>query len=156
MTNVFGALEQLFIHSIPTVIFVIILFFVLEHIFFRPVAEVMKKRAAATVGAMEWARKQAGAAEQKSREHDAAMQAARLEIYSTRQNDRQSALAEREARLRAARERSEGLVKEAQNSIAAESAAAKEQLAAVSQSLAREITEKILSEDFAPGGEGVQ
>jgi F-type H+-transporting ATPase subunit b len=150
MTEVSGLLRQLYIHSIPTAIFVIVLFLILDRLFFRPITEVMRKRADATVGALEWARKQTNEAEAKSREYAAALHAARVELYSVRQDDRQKALAERESALKAARERGDGLVKEAQASIAAEAAAAKEQLTGASQSLALEITERILGEGLTP------
>lgn len=145
MAGVFGALKQLYIHSIPTIIFVIILFIILDRLFFRPMAEVMKKRKDATVGAIEAARKHAAAAEEKSRQYDAGMRGARTEMYSTLQEDRQKALAERESSLKSAREQADGLIHEAQASIAAEAGAAREQLLASSESLAREITERILS-----------
>jgi F-type H+-transporting ATPase subunit b len=154
MTEVLGLLKQLYIHSIPTIIFVIVLFIILDRLFFRPIAEVVKKRRAATVGALEGARKQAAEAEAKAREYEGAIHAARLQIYSARQDDRQRTLAKRDESLKAARERADRLVKEAQGSIAAEAAAAKEQLAASSESLARQITERILGESFAPGLDG--
>jgi F0F1-type ATP synthase membrane subunit b/b' len=84
------------------------------------------------------------AAEAKSREYQSALQAARAQIYSARQSDRQQALAEQEAALKRIREQGDRLVKEAQASIAAEAVHAREQLAASSESLALEITERIL------------
>jgi F-type H+-transporting ATPase subunit b len=147
-------LKQLFIHSVPTVIFVIVLFVILDRLLFRPIANVMKKRQDETTGALERARKQASEAEAKSRAHQAAIQAARLQIYSVRQEDRQKALAERDSSLKAARERSDKLVQEAQASIASESATAREQLTTSSESLARELMERILGEGPAPAIHG--
>jgi F-type H+-transporting ATPase subunit b len=154
MNQTWVSLEQLYIHSIPTIIFVIVLFIVLDRLLFRPVASVMKEREDATTGALERARKQANEAEAKSRDYQSAIQAARTEIYATRQEDRQRGLAERETSLKAAHERSDLLVKEAQASIAAEADAAREQLAASSELLARELMERILGEGPAPAIQG--
>jgi F0F1-type ATP synthase membrane subunit b/b' len=144
MSQISGSLGQLYLHSIPTIVFVVILFIILNYLFFRPLAEVMKKRADATEGAIARAREQAGAAEAKSRAYEDAMRAARGEIYAGRQEDRKRALAEREQLLKSARERGEGLVKDAQAALTREAAAAREELAAAANTLAREITEKIL------------
>jgi F-type H+-transporting ATPase subunit b len=150
MNQIWVSLGQLYIHSTPTVIFVIVLFVILDRLLFRPIADVAKKREDATVGALERARKQASEAEAKSRDYQSAIQAARVQIYAARQEDRQKALAERESTLKAAHERSEKLVKEAQASIAGEAATAREQLSAASESLARELMERILGEGPAP------
>lgn len=144
MSQISGSLGQLYLHSLPTVAFVIILLVILKYLFFQPLAEVMRKRADATEGAIARAREQAGAAEEKSREYEGAVRAARRQIYAARQQDRQHALGDREDSLRSARERSEAMVKDAQDALARETSAAKEQLAASAHLLAHEITEKIL------------
>jgi F-type H+-transporting ATPase subunit b len=154
MNNIWVSLEQLYIHSTPTVIFVIILFVILDRLLFRPIAGVIKKREDATVGALERARKQASEAEAKSRDYQSAIQAARVQIYAARQEDRQKALAERESSLKAAHERTDKLVKEARASITTEAATAREQLTASSESLARELMERILGEGPAPATHG--
>jgi F-type H+-transporting ATPase subunit b len=150
MNQTFGALEQLYIRSIPTVVFVIVLFLILDYLFFGPIARVMNRRAEATEGAIEAARKQASLAEEKSHQYDSAIQAARFEIYSARQEERRRALEEREQLQKTTRARAELMVKEAQTSIATEAATAKEQLTASSESLAMEITERILGDHLAP------
>ncbi|MGH9446453.1 MAG: ATP synthase F0 subunit B [Terriglobia bacterium] len=146
MGQISGSLGQLYLHSLSTVVFVIVLLLILNYLFFRPLAEVMKQRADATEGALARAREQAGAAQAKSREYEDAIRAGRVQIYAARQEDRQRALAERESSLKGARERSEALVKEAQAALAREASAAKEQLAASAHALAREIAEKVLGD----------
>ncbi|MGH9398432.1 MAG: hypothetical protein ACRD18_16485 [Terriglobia bacterium] len=145
MGDAFKLIGLLFVRSIPTVIFIIILLAILDRLFFRPIADVMKKRAEGTVGAMSRAREQMSEAETKSRQYEAALQAARMEVYSQRQTEHAKALVQHEASLRAARERSEGLVKEAQAAIAAEAGLVRQQLSVSCQTLANEIAEKILS-----------
>ena len=144
MGDAFRLVELLFVRSLPTVIFVIILLAILDRFFFRPVAEVMKRRAEKTVGALAHAREQVNEAGAKSRQYESALQAAKIEIYRQRQADHLKALAEQEGALRAARERAEALAKEAQATLASEVALARRQLSVSRQTLATEIVEKIL------------
>ncbi len=145
MNSVSGMLEQLYVQSIPTILFVLVLLVILDRLFFRPIARVTGKRAEATIGALDRAKKQVGESEARSQEYAAALQAARLEIYTTRQDDRRKALAERERALEVAREEAARLVKEAQGTLASEADAARLELLTVSRTLAAEITEKILA-----------
>lgn len=137
-------LGLLFVRSIPTVVFVIILLAILDRLFFRPIAEVMKKRAEGTVGAMARAREQMNQAQAKTQEYESALRAAKMELYRQRQADHARVVEEHEAALRTARAHSEQLVKEAQAAIALEAAAAREQLRAGGHALAKEIADKIL------------
>lgn len=137
-------LGLLFVRSIPTVVFVIILLAILDRLFFRPIAEVMKERTEATVGAMARAREQMSQAQTKSQQYESALRAAKMELYRQRQADHAKVLQEQDAALREARAHSEQLVKDAQAAIAAEAAAAREQLRAGGQTLANEIADKIL------------
>ncbi|MGH9435808.1 MAG: ATP synthase F0 subunit B [Terriglobia bacterium] len=144
MGDAFKLVGLLFVHSIPTIIFVIILLVILERLFFRPIAGVMKKRAEETVGAMSRARTQMGEAGAKSQQYESALLAARTDVYTQRQVEHALALSEHEAALRSVRQRSEELVKEAQATIAGEVGATRQQLSASCQQLAREIADKIL------------
>lgn len=142
MSDAFRLIGQLFVRSVPTVIFVIILLAILDRLFFRPVAEVMKKRAESTTGALARAREQMSEAESKSRQVESALQAARAEIFKQRQAAHQDALKEQDRALAGAREHAEARVREAQAAIAAEAAMARRQLS--TEVLAREIADKIL------------
>lgn len=154
MSSVYGLLERLYLGSIPTILFVVILLLILDRLFFHPVARVMEKRAEETDGALARAREQAAQAEKLAGEYARAIQAARLEIYGARQEDHQRALAERERMLEQARQRGDKLIQEAQAALAAEADAAKTQLTAVSHSLAREITWRILGMEPPPAEDG--
>lgn len=152
MSDAFRLVGLLFVRSAPTVIFVIILLAILDRLFFRPVAEVMKKRAESTVGALARAREQVSEAEAKSRQYESSVQAARVGIFQQRQAEHQKALEEQDRALHSARERSEGLVREAQTALAGEVTLARQQLLTSTQSLAHEIADKILGAPHA--GEG--
>lgn len=150
MGDTLKLLQHDFLSSIPTAIIVIVLLIILERIFFRPVAEVMKKRAEASTGAQEYAREQIAAAEAKSKEYDDTLKAARLEVYNSREGERKKSLTERDATLKAARDRAGALVQKAQAAVSAEAASAREQLAASTQALAAEITDRILGDAEPP------
>ena len=155
MSETFKLLQQLFLSSIPTVVFVIILLVILDRLFFRPVADAIKERAGKTEGALERARKQVAAAETRSREYEDAVRAARQQIYSQRQEEKRKAEAERDTTLRLARERAEALVKSAEATVAGEVSVAKQQLTTSCQALAEELANKIISGGVQPGGRSV-
>jgi len=152
MSQVLSQLARLFVQSVPTIIFVFLLFVILERLFFRPVTAVLKQRAEGTVGALARARAQSSAAEAKLREYEAAFQAARQEVYRLREAARRASLSEREATLRKAREQAEGVLREAQASLSTEVAGAQRQLDSACRALAEEIAATILSPS-APTGE---
>ncbi|MGH9327338.1 MAG: ATP synthase F0 subunit B [Terriglobia bacterium] len=152
MGDTLRLLQHDFLSSIPTIIFVIILLAILERLLFRPLAKVMKEREEASVGAQERAREEAERAKAKAREYEAALQAARLEVYDFRQSERNKAVAEHEGALKAARARAEERIKNGRAALADEVSAAKQQLTASSQSLAGEIAERILAGDALPRG----
>ena len=77
MGDTFHQLGQLFLETIPTVVLVFLLFVILDRILFRPLIAVMKQREELTVGAIARAREQGAAVETKTREYEAAFQAAR-------------------------------------------------------------------------------
>lgn len=155
MGGIFSQLGQLFVQSIPTVIFVFLLLLILNKIFFGPIINVLKQREDMTSGALVRAREQTAAAETKTREYDAAFQLARQEVYRQREADRQATLKEREALLQKAREDSEVLIQTAQQTLKTEVESAKVELGAASRSMAGEITDLLLGKGPTtnrPGG----
>ena len=156
MGDVLSQLAQLFIQTIPTVIFVFVLYVILSRFFFGPLTAVLKKREEETQGAMARAHKQAAAAEEKARQYEAAFQAARQETYRQREADRRVILADREATLTRARQQSEALLSEAQSSLATEVVQRKKELESASQSLGQDIAETILGGAAKGGEEGVR
>jgi F-type H+-transporting ATPase subunit b len=147
MNDILSQLGQLFVQTIPTVIFVFLLFIILERIFFRPMTEVLRNREAATTGAIARAKEQASAAGEKSREYEASFQAARQEVYRQREADRKILLQERENTLQEARQQSEALTKEAQASLAGQVEAAKRELDISCTKLGGDIARAILGAD---------
>ncbi len=157
MTEILRQLGQLFVQSIPTVILVFILLFILDRIFFRPLTAILKQREDATRGALARARERAAAAEEKSRQHEAALQAARQEIYRQRETQRRQALEERDRQLSRARAESEAFLKKQLDDLARQVEAAKRELGETTHPLAASITEAVLSASASPPrSEGAQ
>ena len=152
MGDILNQLGQLFLQSIPTVVFVFFLLVILDWLFFRPLTQILRKREDVTVGALARAREQSATAENKAREYDAAFQAARQEVYRQREAERKAALRERETTLQEAREKSEIWRQGAQATLRKDVEAVKQDLQAACRSLAQEITEVVL--DTAPSSEG--
>jgi len=154
MGDILNQLGQLFVQTIPTVVFVGVLLFALDRLLFRPMTRVLKQRQEETVGALARAREQAAETETKAREYEAAFQAARQEVYRQREADRHAVLAEREAALKRARAESESLLTQAQAELAAQVEAARKELQASGQALASQIAESILGNGNPGGLEG--
>jgi F-type H+-transporting ATPase subunit b len=156
MGGILSQLEQLFIQTIPTVIFVFALYVILSRSFFRPLALVLKEREEATTGAMARARELMAAAEEKLGHYQAALQAARQEVYRQREAARRSILEDRQATLKRAQQHSLALISEAQASLKTEVARSKKELESACQSLGREIAETVLGASEGSGGGGLQ
>jgi F-type H+-transporting ATPase subunit b len=156
MNEILRQLSQLFVRSIPTVVFVFFLLVALDRLFFRPILEVLKKRDDATRGAMEKAREQAAESESKAKQYEEAFQAARQEVYRQRDAHRKETLAEREKHLGKTREQAEGLLKEALEALAKEVETVKQDLGHAAAPLAAEITDTVLTGGKGPGGAGTR
>ena len=146
-------LGHLFLHTIPTVVFVFFLFVILDRVLFRPLMAVLKQREESTVGALARAREQTTAAESKARQYEEAFQAARQEVYRQREADRRASLEQRAAALRKGREQAEEFIRNGQAALAEEVARAKAELDAACQPLAEEISQSLVGPD-AVSGEG--
>ena len=154
MGALFDQLGHLFLQTIPTVIFVFLLFIILDRIFFRPLTAVLKQREESTVGALARAREQTAEAESKVRQYDEAFQAARQEVYRQREADRRANMEQRDTALRKGREQAEVLIHDGQAALAEEVGRAKAELDAACQPLAEEISQSLLGPDSVPGEGG--
>jgi F-type H+-transporting ATPase subunit b len=154
MGVILDQLAHLFYQTIPTVILVFLLCFILDRIFFRPLAEVMKQRQDLTVGALAKAREQASVAEAKAREYEEAFQSARHEVYTQREVERRRNLEWRDTALKKARAHGEVLVRDAQAELANEVSRARAELDAVCQPLAEEISQSLVGPGSTPAGQG--
>src|SRR6266542_3801294 len=149
MEETLHALGGILLRAIPTFLLVIVLYFFLKYAFFRPLERVLKARFDATEGARQRASETLAMAEQKTREYDAAMRAARAEIYQVQEQLHQRLEEERKREVAAARASAEETVRKAKAELAADVAQAKQELDQQSEILAEEIANAVLGRSVA-------
>ena len=152
MNEILNQVGQLFVQSAPTVIFVFILFLVLDRLFFKPLLKVLADREEATQGAIARARKAAVEAEEEARKYEAALQAARQDVYRLREQNRRSMNQERSDALGKTRQEAELLIKQADADLKREMELAKSDLTSRALELAGEISKVILGPQAGDGG----
>ena len=138
------ALGGILLKAVPTFLLLVLLHFYLKGVFFKPLQKVLRQRYEATEGARKLAAESLERAAAKTAEYEAAMRAARGEIYQA-QDQAHKRLQEGEfAELTAARRRAEAAVQEAKAQLSSEVEAAKAGLARDSERLADQIAESLL------------
>ena len=143
------ALGGILLRAIPTFVLVIVLNFYLKHFFFRPFEKVLHKRYEATEGARKLAEQSLEKAAAKTAEYEAAVRAAKAEVYEQHERLHKQLQEEQAGQILAARQEAEASVKKAKAELAQDVAAAKTSLAQESDSLANQITESILRRSAA-------
>jgi len=138
------ALKNILIGAIPTFILVWLLFLYISRVFLAPLQATLKKRREATSGLRESAETSIAQAEKKAAEYEAALRAARAEVYRIQEQERQKALEQRAEVLRQAHERAEQAAKAAREEIRADAETAKKTLAAQADAIAASIAQAIL------------
>jgi F-type H+-transporting ATPase subunit b len=143
------ALGGLLLRAVPTFVLVILLNFYLKAVFFKPLEKVLRQRYEATQGARELAERSIERAAAKTAEYEAAIRAARAEVYQA-QEQLHKQLQEREAAgIAEARQRAEAAVREAKAQLAGDVEGARVSLDRDSDALAAQIAESILRRSAA-------
>jgi F-type H+-transporting ATPase subunit b len=139
------ALSGILLRAIPTFLLVFFLHFYLKYIFFKPLGKVLHARYEATEGARLRAAESLERAAAKTAEYEAALRAARSEVYQTQEQLHRRLQEEQAAQVHAAREQTEAAVRDAKAQLASEIARAKTDLAAESGALAGQIADALLN-----------
>ncbi len=145
MEQTLSALGGILLKALPTFFLVIVLYVYLRLIFFRPLGNVLEARRKVTEGARQQAEETFRRAEQRAAEYEAALEAARTEIYREQEIERQKTLAAHAARIKDARARADQQVRQARQQIATDLDTAKNSLAAESDALAEQIIHIVLT-----------
>jgi F-type H+-transporting ATPase subunit b len=137
-------LGEILLKAVPTFLLVILLHYYLKAIFFKPLKKVLRERYDVTDGARQQAKQSLENAAAKIAKYEAAIRAARAEVYQGQEKHHKE-LQEREAAdLKVAREKAEAAVKLAKEQLAKEVEEAKASLTRESETLAERIAETIL------------
>lgn len=144
-------LGELFLGAVPTVLILIVLYFILKSLFFKPLLAVMAEREKRTAGAQRGAEAAQAAAAEKVRQYQDALKQARARVYAEQEEARKKLLDERAALLKASRNLAVSEVNAAKEKVAKEAAAAKRELETGTPQLAAEIARRVM-ESASPSG----
>jgi F-type H+-transporting ATPase subunit b len=138
------ALGEILLNAVPTFLLVVLLHFYLKKIFFQPMEKVLRQRFEATEGARKLADEALARAAARTAEYEAAIRAARSEIYQAQEKFYKEFQEQQAAQIAAARQSAEAGVREAKAQLARDVEAAKTTLAQASEAMANEIADSML------------
>ena len=142
-------LGGILLRALPTFLLVILLHFYLKYVFFKPLGKVLQQRYDVTDGARKLAEQSLKNAAAKTAQYEAAMRAARAEVYQSQEQLHKELQARETRELTAARQRAEAAVLEAKAQLAKDVETAKASLERDSEMIAEEIAESILRRSAA-------
>jgi F-type H+-transporting ATPase subunit b len=144
MDDTLRALGGILLKAVPTFVLVVLLHFYLKKIFFQPMERILRRRYEATEGARKLAEQSLVRAAARTAEYEAAVRAARAEVYRAQEQLYKQLQESQAGQLTAARQSAEAAVREAKAQLAREVDEAKRSVARDSEMLAGEIAESIL------------
>jgi len=151
MDSIVGQLGNLFLQAMPTVLIILLFYFILRAIFFKPLLQVMAERDSRTAGAQKAAEAAQAAAAEKVRQYQEALKQARGQVYAEQEAARKKLLDERAIQLKEARTKASGEVSAAKQRVASELAAERRNIEASIAQLSAEIARRILQAPPRPG-----
>ncbi len=151
MQEIVRQLGELFLQAVPTVLIILLFYFILRAIFFKPLLAVMAERDARTVGAQKAAEVAQAAAIEKAKQYQDALKQARTQVYAEQEAARKKLLDERTELIKAARAAATAQVAGAKERIAGEVAEARREIDATIAQLSTEIARRILQSPPRPG-----
>ena len=144
MDEIVGQLGGLLLGSVPTIIFVILLFGIYTAVVHKPLTKVLAERHSRTEGAIEKARADIAQAEARTAEYEQRLREARMSVFKSQEARRQQALQVRAAAVAEARTRAQAQVEQARAAIEQDKVVAKTGLEAESGRLATAIIRTVL------------
>jgi len=138
------ALGEILLNAVPTFLLVVLLHFYLKKVFFQPMEKVLRERFEATEGARKLADQSLARASARVAEYEAAIRAARSEIYQAQEEFYKQLQDQQAAQIAQARLNAEAGVHEAKAQLARDFETAKATLAQASQAMADEIADSML------------
>jgi F-type H+-transporting ATPase subunit b len=151
MSELVHQIGELFLRAVPVALIVLIFYFVLRFLFFKPLLKVMAERQARTIGAKKAAETAQSAASEKIKQYQDALRQAHAKVYGEQEAQRKKVLEERAAFLKEARAKASAEVTAAKERIAGETAGAKKDLETGITQIATEIAQRVLQSSSGPG-----
>lgn len=153
MSEIVHQLGELFLGAVPTILIVLVFYFIFRSVFFKPLLAVMAEREARTVGAQRAAEAAQAAAAEKVKQYQEELKRARAQVYAEQEAARKKVLGERAALLQQAREKTAKEVAEGKSRVDSETASARRDMEATIGQLAGEIARRVLQPSAGPAGE---
>ncbi|HEX2664745.1 MAG TPA: ATP synthase F0 subunit B [Candidatus Acidoferrum sp.] len=144
MSSIGHQLGELFLGAAPTVLIILLFYFILRPVFFQPLLKVMAEREARTLGSRRAAEAAEAAAAEKLKQYQEALKQARAKVYAEQEAERKKLLDERAAQLKDARSKASIEIAAAKQRVAKELAAARREVEASVEPLSAEIARRIL------------
>jgi F-type H+-transporting ATPase subunit b len=151
MADLVHQIGELFLRAVPVALIVLVFYFILRPLFFKPLLAVMAEREARTRGAQRAAEAAQAAAAEKVKQYEEALRQAKAKVYAEQEAERKKLLDERAAFLKDARSKASAEVGKAKERVAGELEAAKRDIEASTSELAREIAARMLRVPPGPG-----
>ena len=145
MEAVISSLGKLLVSAIPTFVLLLLLHFYLKWAFYGPMDRLLRERWEATEGARKAADESLANAQEKADAYEQAIRDARGELYQEHEEMRRKREEQQAAALAEARQKTDGMVREAKAELTSETEAAKQSLRAETEALAEEIAGAVLS-----------
>jgi F-type H+-transporting ATPase subunit b len=154
MDEILGQLGGLLLGSVPTVIFMVLLYGLYTTLVHKPLVKVLAERRSRTEGSVERARADIAKAESRTAEYEQRLREARAALFKSQEARRQKALKLRAAVVAQARAKAQAQIEQARREIEKDELAAQAGLKAESARLASEIIRIVLRPATlqAPGG----
>jgi F-type H+-transporting ATPase subunit b len=144
MDQTLKQLGELLLGSIPTMIFLALLYFFYRVLVHAPLAKVLAERHSLTDGAIERARADIAAAEVKTAEYEHRFREATLAVFKAQEEHRQTIVRAREAAVAAARAQAQQQINAAKATVEQDKAAAQSQLQGEGERLAADVIRRVL------------
>jgi F-type H+-transporting ATPase subunit b len=144
MDEILGQLGGLLLGSVPTIIFIVLLYFIYVAVVHKPLVAVLADRRSRTEGAVEKARADIAKAEARTADYEQRLREARMTLFKSQEARRQLALQARTAAVAEARTKAQAQVEQARKAIEQDKVTAQSGLEAESGRLAAEIIRTVL------------
>ena len=144
MDQTFQELGRLLRGAVPTIVFLILLYWAYVILLHKPLMKVLAERRSRTEGAMEKARADIAAAEARTSEYEQRLREARMAVFRAQEARQQQALQARAAAAAQARAQGQAQVEQARLAIERDKQEARSGLQAESGRLAEEIIRSVL------------
>jgi len=151
MQGIGAQLIELLLGAAPTVLIILIFYFILRAVFFKPLLKAMAEREARSVGAQKAAETAQAAAADKVKQYQEVLKQANGQVYAEQEAARKKLIDERAAQIKDARNKATAEVSGAKARVEAELAAARRDVEATVGQLSAEIARRILQPPPPPG-----